>query len=76
MRHSEPNMLSRAMLGLFALPLISAVVLANEANYSQTLASTAWIITSNAEEETSTGTGVFVDADKATGAHQRSRRGR
>ena len=72
MRHSEPNLLSRAMLGLFALPLISAVVLANEANYSQTLASTAWIITSNAEEETSTGTGVFVDADKRlvlTNAH-------
>ena len=37
---------------------------ADENNYSRTLASTAWIITSNAEQETSTGTGVFVDADK------------
>ncbi len=72
MTHSSPNFIFRAILGLCALPLISAAVLANETNYAQTLSSTAWIITSNAEDETSTGTGVFVDAEKRlvlTNAH-------
>lgn len=72
MNHSYPTLLSRAFLGLCSVPLISAVVLANEANYSRTLESTVWIITSNAEDETATGTGVFVDAEKrliVTNAH-------
>ena len=45
---------------------------AGENNYSRTLTSTAWIITSNAEEETSNGTGVLVDAERRlvlTNAH-------
>lgn len=40
--------------------------------YQGTLKSTAWVITSNAENQTSTGTGVYVDADKRlllTNAH-------
>lgn len=41
-------------------------------NYSETLASTAWIITSDADDKTSTGTGVYVDGEKRlvlTNAH-------
>jgi hypothetical protein len=66
------SLLARALLGLCSLPLIAAIVSADEANYAKTLASTAWILTSSADDETSTGTGVFVDADKRlvlTNAH-------
>lgn len=45
---------------------------ADSASYQTTLKSTAWVITSNAENETSTGTGVYVDAEKKlllTNAH-------
>ena len=62
----------RAILALCALPLVCGTVLADADNYKRTLPSTAWIITSNAEDETSTGTGVFVDAEKRlvlTNAH-------
>jgi serine protease Do len=57
-------------LGLLTLAAPSAQADAN--NYNKTLASTAWIITSNADDETSTGTGVYVDGDKRlvlTNAH-------
>lgn len=72
MTFSKPNILSRALLGLVAVPLIASAASADETNYAKTLGSTAWIITSSAEEETSTGTGVYVDADKRlvlTNAH-------
>ena len=45
---------------------------ADAETYTKTLGSTAWIITSNADDETSTGTGVFVDNEKRlvlTNAH-------
>ncbi|MFG0287515.1 MAG: serine protease [Rhodopirellula sp. JB044] len=41
-------------------------------NYMKVLPSTTWIITANSENETSTGTGVFVDAERRlvlTNAH-------
>ncbi len=57
------------VIGLFgAAPSVQA----DADNYSRTLKSTAWIITSDADDETSTGTGVYVDADKRlvlTNAH-------
>ncbi|MCO8123675.1 serine protease [Stieleria sp. TO1_6] len=46
--------------------------MADSASYQNTLKSTAWVITSNAENETSTGSGVLVDAEKKlllTNAH-------
>ncbi len=57
-------------LGLIALP--TAPLHADSSGYQQTLKSTAWVITSNAENETSAGTGVYVDAEKKlllTNAH-------
>ncbi|MCC9600209.1 serine protease [Stieleria sp. JC731] len=39
-------------------------VRADSGQYQQVLQSVAWVITSNAENETSTGTGVYVDAEK------------
>ena len=72
MIRSNPSIVSRALLGLLALSLIPSAALADETNYAKTLESTAWIITSSAEEETSTGTGVYVDAEKRlvlTNAH-------
>ncbi|QDV65821.1 S1 family peptidase [Crateriforma conspicua] len=45
---------------------------ADSENYNRVLKSTAWIITSDADDETSTGTGVYVDAEKRlvlTNAH-------
>ena len=67
--------LSRATYGLCALLCLAATASqarADAENYSKTLASTAWIITSNADDETSTGTGVLVDGEKRlvlTNAH-------
>ena len=72
MIRSNPSIVSRALLGFLALSLIPSAALADETNYANTLESTAWIITSSAEEETSTGTGVYVDAEKRlvlTNAH-------
>lgn len=37
---------------------------ADSGQYKKVLQSVAWVITSNAENETSTGTGVYVDAEK------------
>lgn len=45
---------------------------ADSAGYQKTLQSTAWVITSDAENEISTGTGVYVDSEKKmilTNAH-------
>lgn len=67
--------LSQATYGLCALLLLGATApqaRADAENYTKTLASTAWIITSDADNETSTGTGVFVDQEKRlvlTNAH-------
>ena len=67
--------LSRATYGLCAFLCLVATgsqARADAENYSKTLASTAWIITSNADNETSTGTGVLVDGEKRlvlTNAH-------
>lgn len=55
------------IVGLFVAPAH-----ADSAGYQQTLKSTAWVLTSNAENEPSTGTGVYVDAEKRlllTNAH-------
>ena len=57
---------------LMCLPASMHTALADSAVYQKTLKSTAWIITNNAENETSTGTGVYVDDDKRlllTNAH-------
>ncbi|WP_442507790.1 S1 family peptidase [Novipirellula sp. SH528] len=60
---------------LFALTFVTSMTQTARADaekYSKTLQSTVWIITSDAENETSTGTGVFVDVDKRlvlTNAH-------
>lgn len=67
--------LSQATYGLCALlflALTATQAKADAENYAKTLGSTAWIITSDADDETSTGTGVLVDGDKRlvlTNAH-------
>lgn len=74
---SKPNrnLLPRLFfLAVSALALLTTAVdaSAEDNNYAKTLPSTAWIITSDAEDQTSTGTGVYVDADKRlvlTNAH-------
>lgn len=67
---------SRAsFLALSAITLLAAApnsASADGNNYLKTLPSTAWIITSDADDQTSTGTGVYVDSDKRlvlTNAH-------
>ncbi|NND96073.1 MAG: trypsin-like peptidase domain-containing protein [Pirellulaceae bacterium] len=67
--------LGRLVLGLCALTVLvgtAPTARADADNYKRTLESTVWVITSDAEDKTSTGTGVFVDADKrliVTNAH-------
>ncbi|TWU38322.1 S1 family peptidase [Novipirellula artificiosorum] len=69
------RILSPAFCGLFALTFFAMPTQSARADadkYSQTLKSTVWIITSDADDETSTGTGVFVDKEKRlilTNAH-------
>ena len=72
----KPNLpLSQAIYGLSALLFLAATApqaKADAENYTKTLGSTAWIITSDADGETSTGTGVLVDDEKRlvlTNAH-------
>ena len=63
---------SIALCMLTALCVSANTAMADAANYSKTLPSTAWIITSDADDETSTGTGVYIDAEKRlvlTNAH-------
>ncbi|MEM9588593.1 MAG: serine protease, partial [Planctomycetota bacterium] len=55
---------------VFSLLVGTAFASAN--HYQQVLSSTTWIITSDADNETSTGTGVLIDAEKRlvlTNAH-------
>ncbi len=64
-----------AIYGLVVLSFFAAVAPnahAEPNNYQRTLRSTTWVITSDAENNTSTGTGVFVDAERrlvVTNAH-------
>lgn len=70
--HCLMSRLCPAFAVVVAMAGLSAVAHADATNYSQVLPSTVWIITSNAESETSTGTGVFIDADRKlvlTNAH-------
>jgi hypothetical protein len=76
MSRPKPNLpLSQATYGLCALLFLAAFASqakADAENYTKTLGSTAWIITSDADDETSTGTGVLVDDEKRlvlTNAH-------
>jgi len=75
---SRPNPilpLKQATYGLCALLFLAvsaSQAKADAENYTKTLGSTAWIITSDADDETSTGTGVLVDDEKRlvlTNAH-------
>ena len=70
------SVFARKPLLLFSLclfPLLfPARADAGAEGYQKTLQSTAWVITSNAENETSSGTGVYVDAERKlllTNAH-------
>ncbi|WP_149494951.1 S1 family peptidase [Roseiconus lacunae] len=55
-------------LGIFIAVLFALIgqshANADSGKYQKVLQSVAWVITSNAENETSTGTGVLVDAEK------------
>ncbi len=67
--------LKRVFCGLFVLSLFASVAPSAHAdanNYQRTLKSTTWVITSDADNNTATGTGVFVDAERrlvVTNAH-------
>ncbi len=69
------NSLYRTFFGLCAAVVVQSVTSvanADSENYTRTVGSTVWIITSDADSETSTGTGVLVDAEKRivlTNAH-------
>ena len=55
-------------MGIFSI----RPAMAETTNYSRVLPSTVWIITSNAEDQTSTGTGVLIDRERRlvlTNAH-------
>ena len=69
-----PKVLHRIAAGVLiaATVLTTNTAFADAENYTRTLPSTVWVITSDAEDQTSTGTGVFVDAEKrliVTNAH-------
>ena len=65
----------RLIIGFCSMTFVqatTAVANADSENYSRTVGSTVWIITSDADNETSTGTGVLVDSEKRiilTNAH-------
>ncbi|QDT02501.1 Periplasmic serine endoprotease DegP precursor [Rubripirellula lacrimiformis] len=69
---SNPSpILGRAILLLIGCT-IAVTAHADADTYAQVVRSTAWIVTSNADNETATGTGVLVDAEKRivlTNAH-------
>ncbi|TWU04248.1 S1 family peptidase [Stieleria varia] len=74
MFHFKPGELIRRQL--YAVCLLAAsssfAGIASAGDYQTILRSTAWIITSDAENQTSTGTGVYIDAEKkliVTNAH-------
>ncbi len=65
----------RLFIGFCSTTFVQATttsVVADSENYTRTVGSTVWIVTSDADNETSTGTGVLVDAEKRivlTNAH-------
>jgi hypothetical protein len=68
------HLLMTRLCPMIALALLATAssAMADANNYSRVLPSTVWIITSNSEGETSTGTGVFIDEDRRlvlTNAH-------
>lgn len=75
MFHAFKNLTYRFLLALCTTTILqttTSIAIADSANYARTVGSTVWIITSDADNETSTGTGVLVDAEKRivlTNAH-------
>jgi len=71
----SPMTFYRALIGFCAstfLQVFSTIALGDSEMYSKTVGSTVWVITNDADNETSTGTGVLVDAEKRivlTNAH-------
>ncbi len=64
--------LKRVLYGFVVLTCFATSAHADPNNYQRTLPSTTWVITSDADNKTSTGTGVFVDAERrlvVTNAH-------
>ncbi len=74
-QYSIDRLMCRLLPGLVIAAIIcgwSQTAAAEENVYTKTLPSTVWIITSDADGQTSTGTGVFIDAEKKlvlTNAH-------
>ncbi len=65
-------MFPKLLIATTLLCLIADTALADTDNYTRTVASTVWILTSDADDATSTGTGVVVDTEKRlvlTNAH-------
>jgi serine protease Do len=75
MYYTNRTALAHTFSRLIAMTLLWALssnASADSDNYARTVGSTVWIITSDADSETSTGTGVLVDAEKRivlTNAH-------
>ncbi|MCC9644189.1 serine protease [Rhodopirellula sp. JC740] len=68
--HRWMSLLCPAVLLMLASPASNAM--AGGETYQKALPSTVWIITANGEDQTSTGTGVFIDKDRKlvlTNAH-------
>ncbi|EMB18901.1 S1 family peptidase [Rhodopirellula europaea] len=68
--HRWMSLLCPAVMLVISLQATNAM--AGGETYKKVLPSTVWIITANGEDQTSTGTGVFIDADKKlvlTNAH-------
>ena len=67
-----PTQPFRCLLTLIGILTIATVTRADSQTYARTVESTVWILTSSAESETSTGTGVIIDVEKRlvlTNAH-------
>lgn len=62
--HTVLRCLFLGSTAIACLTVGAAAVQAGSENYTRTLPSTVWIITADAENQTSTGTGVLVDAEK------------
>ena len=74
-RHALPHPLRATSLAWLAIVTATAIarpVYADAENYQRTLSSTTWVIASDAEDNTSSGTGVLVDTERKlmiTNAH-------
>jgi hypothetical protein len=75
MFHALKAIAYRLFIGFCSTTFVQATTtsaVADSENYTKTVGSTVWIITSDADNETSTGTGVLVDTEKRivlTNAH-------